>query len=118
MATDKQAEIRRATLKQLRATRKDMLSTRWTIRLETATDEEKSEYARMLGNVQLALLELQNKQMADIRDKIAAHEKAISDGIAALEKSLKTVEKISKAVKAVGQFLQVLGRVAKLVATA
>lgn len=111
-------EIRRATLEQLRATREDMLSTRWMLKLRTATQQEKDDHARTLVNVQHTLLELENQKLAAIRDKLVANEQAISDGIDDLKDSLKKIEKIEKTIKAIGQFLQILGKVAKLVATA
>jgi hypothetical protein len=111
-------EIRRATLEQLRATREDLLSTRWMSKLKTATQPEKDAHARTLVSVQHALLELENKKLAEIRDALVANEQAISDGIDDLKEALKKIEKIEKAIKAIGQFLQILGKVAKLVATA
>jgi ribosomal protein L20 len=111
-------EIRKATLDQLRSTREDMMSTRWMLKLRAAAQQEKDDHARMLVNVQHAILELENKKLAEIRDQLVANEQAISDGIDALKESLKKIEKIEKTIKAIGQFLQILGRVAKLVATA
>lgn len=111
-------EIRKATLEQLRAAREDMMSTRWMLKLKTATQQEKDNHARTLVKVQHTILELENKKLADIRDDLIANEQAISKGIDDLKKSLRTIEKIEKAIKAIGQFLQILGRVAKLVATA
>ena len=111
-------EIRRATLEQLRAAREDMMSTRWMLKLRTASQQEKDDHARTLVKVQHTILELENKKLAEIRDDLIANEQAISDGIDDLKDALKKIEKIEKAIKAIGQFLQILGKVAKLVATA
>ena len=111
-------EIRRATLVQLRAAREDMMSTRWMLKLRTAAQQEKDDHARTLVKVQHAILELENKKLAEIRDALAENEDAISEGIDSLKKSLRKIEKVDKAIKAVGQFLQLVGKVAKLVATA
>jgi hypothetical protein len=112
------AEIRKATLGELLAAREKMMSTRWMLKLKTATKEEQEEAARTLVQVHHAVLELQNQKLADIRDKLVANEKDLADGIAALKKSLRTIETIGVAVKAIGQFLQIVARVVKLLAMA
>jgi hypothetical protein len=112
------AEIRKATLEQLLATREKMMSTRWMLRLKAAPAAEQEAAAKTLVQVHHVILELQNQKLADIRDQLVANEKALADGIDALKKSLKTIEKIGVAVQAVGQFLQIVARVAKLLAMA
>ena len=112
------AEIRKASLRQLLDTRKQMMSTLWMEEIKTASEADRLAAARLLLQVQHAILEMQNAKLADIRDKLVANEKALGDGIDSLKKSLKTVENIRVAIQAVGQFLQIVGRVVKLLATA
>lgn len=112
------AEIREATLEQLLETRRIMLSTRWKLKLRKATKKESEEDGMTLLQVQHAILELQNKKLTDIRDKLVANEKALGEGIDSLKKSLKTIENIRVAVAAIGRFLQIVGRVVKLLARA
>jgi len=64
--------------------------------------------------VQHAILELQNKTLSELREKLVANEKALGEGIESLKKSLKTIENIRVAVQAIGQFLQIVGRVVRL----
>ena len=109
-------EIKQATIDQLLETRLTLLGTRAKLKLRTATNKEKSDYKTTLLQVQHAILELQNKQLAEIRDKLVANEKALGQGIESLKKSLKTIENIKTAVVAIGQFLKIVGKVVKLLA--
>lgn len=110
------AEIRAATLEQLLLTREKMMSTRWMLKLRTATPAQRQDNAMTLLLVQDAILKLQNGKLADLRDKLVANEQALNDGIASLKSSLRTIESIKVAVLAVGQFLQIVGRVVRLLA--
>ncbi|HEY7690488.1 MAG TPA: hypothetical protein VH835_17435 [Dongiaceae bacterium] len=110
------AEIRAATLQQLLLTREKMMSTRWMLKLRTATSEQKQASAMTLLQVQDAILKLQNAKLADLRDKLTANEQALGEGITSLKSSLRTIESIKVAVLAVGQFLQIVGRVVRLLA--
>jgi|SRR5262245_19287316 len=107
-------EIRNASIEQLLDTRERMLSTRWKLKLRTASKAEKEENAATMLQVQHAILELQNKTLSELREKLVANEKALGEGIESLKKSLKTIENIRVAVQAIGQFLQIVGRVVRL----
>ena len=109
-------EIHAATLEQLRDTRDEMLSARWMLSLEDETVDTRRESARTLLIVQHAILTLENKKLADIRDKLVANEKALADGTAGLQQSLRDIENIALVLKAIGAFLQIVGQVASLLA--
>jgi len=110
------AEILTATLEQLRATREEMLSADWTLGLEDETEDTRRQSARILLQVQHAILTLENANFADIRDKLAANEKALADGTAKLQRALKDIEDTAQVLEAIGAFLQIVGQVASLLA--
>ena len=112
------AEIRKASLRQLLDTRKQMMSTLWMEEMKTASVQDQQNAARLLLQIQHAILEMQNAKLADIRDKLVVNEKALGDGIDSLKKALKTIQNIRVAIQAIGQFVQIVGRVVKLLAMA
>jgi len=112
------ADIRKATVEELRAARKAMMSTEWMENFNTLPESEQKDAARLLFQVHQAIHKMENAKLADIRDKLVANEKALGDGIASLKAALKKIEKIAAAIKAIGQFLAIVARVVKLVAKA
>jgi hypothetical protein len=111
-------DVRKATLVQLRAARTAMMSTEWAENFKTLPVPQQQDAHRLLFQVHLAILEMENARLADIRDKLVANEKALGEGIASLKDSLKKIQKIAAAIKAISEFLVIVGRVVKLVAKA
>lgn len=109
-------EIHTATLEQLRATREEMMSARWLLSLEDESEATRRDSARLLLQVQHAILILENAKLADISKKLRDNEQALAKGTANLQKRLKNIEDIALVLKAVGAFLQIVGQVASLLA--
>ena len=107
-------QIQTATVEQLRAAREEMLSARWMLSLEDETEDTRRQSARILLQVQHAVLTLENAKLADIRDKLVANEKALADGTVKLQQALNDIEDIAQVLKAIGAFLQIVGQVASL----
>ena len=110
------AQILTATLEQLRATREEMLSAEWTLGLEDETEDTRRQSARILLQVQHAILTLENAKLADIRTKLVANEEALTEGTAKLQQALADIEDTAEVLEAIGAFLQIVGQVASLLA--
>jgi hypothetical protein len=70
------SELKKLTLKQLRAIRTASFELRWTLALEAASAAERTEAALLLVSVNHAIIALENAELAKIRDELI-------DGIAA-----------------------------------
>jgi hypothetical protein len=81
--------------RQLRAVRTAMMSTEWAENFKTLPVPQQQDAHRLLFQVHLAILEMENARLADIRDKLVANEKALGEGIASLKDSLKKIQKIA-----------------------
>jgi hypothetical protein len=103
-------EIHDMTLGQLRAARLKMMSAPWLIELKKNPDK-KSEAADALLRVNSAILELENAEMASIRDDLLANEAELQEGITDLEGALQTVAGIGTALTAATKLLDIVARV-------
>ncbi|HEX6092503.1 MAG TPA: hypothetical protein VFZ07_04070 [Dongiaceae bacterium] len=112
------AELKRATIVQLRAARTAMMSPDWTEKVKVLPLNEQQDAARLLFQTHHAINELANKQLSEIRDKLIGNEKALGEGIDNLKKQLRKIEKIAATIKAISEFLVIVARVVKLVAKA
>lgn len=110
------AELRDAALKELRATRKAMLSTEWELALEgQSADAQKAAGVAQL-NVGKAIRALENTALFEFRDKLAENENALTAGIADLKAARETLTKVKKALQAIDKVLGVLLRVVQFAA--
>lgn len=107
-------EQRKATLKQLRVARKEMLSSRWMLALEDEDEETRSAAARMLLDIGHAIRRLENEQLADIRDALVANEEHLTEGRRRLEGALEDLERVTKVLSAAAKLLGVVGRIVNL----
>jgi hypothetical protein len=110
------SKIRTATLKQMRAARKSMMSMRWTLQLEGKDASTKSLAAKELLRVHHAIQKLENQQLAKFRIELIKNETDLSQGAKSLSKALKDLKKTEKVLNEVSNFLSVVGRVVKLLA--
>ncbi len=104
-----------ATLKQLRAARKSMLSTSWTLKMAKQPPDTRRTNRRELARTNLAIRKLENKQLAEIRDKLVANETALLQGITDLEGKLQDLSKVKAVLTALTGVLNIVGRVVTLV---
>ncbi len=110
------SEIRKATLKQLRETRKSMMSTRWTLSLEKKDEETQARAAKELLRVHHAIQKLENQQLADIRDKLLENEADLAAGREKLAAALQDLKKTKTVLKSVSGLISIVARVLPLLA--
>ena len=106
---------RDATLKQLRATRRQMMSTQWCLTLEAQDEETQTAAARTLLGIQHAIRKLENQRLAGIRDALRQNESSLIDGRNRLENALKNLERVTEVLDAAANILKVIGRIVKLI---
>ena len=109
------SEIQDLTLAELREMRTVMASTRWLLELEDEPPAVREQAARDKLRLHHAIVRLENAKLRDIRDKLLENEQALVDGQKRLEAARRDLEKIEDILAAVGSFLDVVGRVAKLI---
>jgi hypothetical protein len=108
-------ELRLTTLRELRATRKLMLSGPWKVFIEAQPPARQREASAKASEIELAIQALQQAALADIRDKLAANEKELLNGTAALAKARANLAKLQTVLEVVGSLLTIVGRIAKFV---
>ena len=109
------SETLAATLTELRATRLDMMSTKWFLALETKDDDTKADAARKLLQTQHAIRKLENTQLADIRDKLIDNETDLQAGIDNLESKREKLNQVKSVLSAVTGLLGIVGRIITLI---
>jgi DNA repair exonuclease SbcCD ATPase subunit len=103
--------LRNMTLKGLRAARRAMLSTSWTLGLETADEETRAAAGKELLRVHHAILKLENEQLAEIRDALLENEAELVAGTESLSDALHDLSRLEEVLGAVSEALAVVGRV-------
>ncbi len=91
------------------------MTSEFDIALEGRTDEEVTEAARTLLGLQRARLRLGTAELADIRDALRLNEKQLLAGIASLERSLKSLNRLRRVLDTAAAVLDTVGRVVPLV---
>ena len=107
-------KLRKDTLAELRKARNDMTSIEWLKKVEKLSAAEQTTAAKAQMNVSMAIRKLENAQLAQIREKLAANETEIQQGITDLNAAAKKLNNIKKYMKAVTGLLQVVGKIVKL----
>ena len=110
-------ELRDMTLKELRAARKAMFSGPWKVAIQKQPLEVRRTAAHRLVDIEQAILELENADLAAIRDKLVANETDLLKGTQALAKARQNLAKVQAVLEAVGTLLAIAAKVAKFVAT-
>ena len=110
-------ELRRETLKTLRATRRDMASAAWHMRLRTKPTEVQRQAAHAALDIESAVRSLENEQLADIRDKFVANEADLLKGINDLNDARQNLARVESIIRAAGKALDVLAKVISFAAT-
>jgi hypothetical protein len=110
-------ELKLMTLRELRATRKFMLSGPWEVFLQKQTPEKQAEAARKANDIELAILALQQAALADIRNKLVANEKDLVKGTQALAEARANLATLQTVLEAVGTVLSIVAKIAKFAAT-
>jgi len=108
------SEIRDQLLRDLRATRTQLMSPGWLSIIREAPQAQKQEASTNLMKVQLAILDLENQALATFRDDLAANENDIVRSTAKMQSTLTRLESVAKVLAAVSGFLGVVARVVTL----
>ena len=111
------AETRKDTLKELRATRKAMMSAGWLIALEGKPVEVRRDAAHKLQDVALAILRLENAKLREVRDQLIDNEVDLRRGRESLARARVNLSRVQTVLNAVGKLLGVVAKVAKFAAT-
>jgi len=98
-------EIRDMTLKELRETRKAMVSWEYYKALKKLSPEKQQESKILLADIVYAIEEMRTAELQNIREKLSE----------SLDKALQNLKKIESVIAAATNFLSVVGRVIKLV---
>jgi hypothetical protein len=109
------AEIRDATITQLREARTKLLSASWVLSLEGKGEKTQANAARQLMRIHHAIQKLENEELSNIRDALVANEKDLEKGTAKLGKALKNLGRVKSVLTAVNGFLGVIARVIPLI---
>lgn len=89
-----------------------MLSADWILALEKADRETRERAAKELLRVRHAIQQLENEELADLRDRLLANEAALGKGADQLAAALEN----ARQVKAVAGLLATVARVVALIA--
>jgi hypothetical protein len=108
------AESRDQLIRDLRATRAQLMSPEWLTMMQSASKAQQQKASRQLMNSQLALLKLESEALASFRDQLVANEPAIAQATIRLRAALDRLRSVAKVLTAVGDFLRLVGRVVKL----
>jgi hypothetical protein len=85
--------------------------------METASDQEKRDFADLIGDVADRIRDLTNASLADLAAKLTANEPALSAGVAASRDAREKFDTVADAIKGFSQFLGVVASLLKFVAT-
>jgi hypothetical protein len=105
------SEIRDQLLRDLRATRTQLMSAGWLTMIRVAPKPQKQAAADALMKVHLAILDLENQALTTFRDDLIANELDIARSTEKMTTSLTRLESTTKVLNAVTGFLGVVARV-------
>lgn len=109
------AEIRDATLSQLRAARTAMFSAEWMLSLEGKDKQTQTNAAKQLLRVHHAIQQLENAELATIKDDLLKNEEDLANGRVKLGNALRTLNRVKSVLNALSGLLGVIAKVAKLI---
>ena len=107
-------EISSMALEELRATRTMMRGIAWDVELEDEDEATQKESAQCLFKVQRAIRKLENSKLKDIQAALTANEDDLNQHRQTLADARKKVEDVASILNAAGRFLEVVGKVVKL----
>lgn len=108
------SEIRDQLLRDLRATRTQLMSPGWLSMIREGTKAQKQTAADSLMKVQLAILDLENQALSTFRDELLANEAPIASSTRKMSDALARLESTAKVLNAVSGFLGIVARVVTL----
>lgn len=107
-------EISSMTLEELRETRTMMQGIAWDVELEDEDEATQNESAQCLLKIQRAIRKLENSKLKDIQAALTANEDDLNQHRQTLTDARKKLEDVAAVLTAAGRFLEVVGKVVKL----
>jgi hypothetical protein len=107
-------EIRNQLLRDLRGARAQLMSAEWLSMIREAPKPQKQSAADNLMKIQLALLDLENEELATFREELAANEDDIVASTQSMQSALDRLQSTTKVLQAVTSFLGVVARIVTL----
>ena len=92
-----------------------MLSARWKLSLEGKDQKTKERASEEALKVHHAIQELENAELATIRDKLLENEKDLAKGREKLGEALEDLKKTKDVLNAIAGFLGVVARIVKFI---
>ena len=89
------------------------MSSNWLQIINTEEKNVRQECAMRLLEVELAILELGNATLSDIRDDLATNESALIEGGNSLRDALKQLQDVQRMLKAAGEFLNTISKIVR-----
>jgi hypothetical protein len=99
-------KISEMTLEALRAARDTLDSTEWALEMDAATAQMRRDSGLLLGQIQGEILRLENLQLAEIADSLAANGAALEAAAADVKHEVKKIAKVAKVLKTVEQLVK------------
>lgn len=107
-------ELKNLTYKQLVETRKAMAQPEYLWGVMKLPPEVQRKNAWLNHLIQLAILQLREAELSLIRDKLAANETDLNDGIIRVQGILADLSKTGEIITQVNSFLTIVGRIVPL----
>jgi len=105
------AELRNATISELRAARKAMVDPEFLLALEGKSEAVKKDAAAKMLAIELARLKLENAALTAIKDELKKNEAELLEGMKGLKKAQDNLANVAKVLTAIGQVLGVVVKV-------
>lgn len=104
-------DLRKLTLKELYATRKEMEKFENLDAAKAAGPEISKEYSDTLFAIQDAIRDLENAELMKLLKELRSHESALREGIRDLNQARANIRHVEGFLKAATKALEVVGRV-------
>ncbi len=110
-------KTRKEVLKKLRQTRNAMMSAAWTSAIRKKPVEVRREAALTIVDINDAIHVFQNRELAEIRDKLIKNKTELLEGTAKLGKALESLNRVRRILDSAGAVLGAVAKVVKFVVT-
>ena len=108
-------ELKGLTLKQLTEIRNGMSEPEYLWKIMSSPPEIQQQSAMIMHKVQLALLQLRNVELTEIRDQLIANEADLTSGIQSVKDALADLQKTDQILANIAGFLKVVAKIVTLV---
>jgi tRNA-dihydrouridine synthase len=109
-------DLKDLTLKELEATRDDMLLLENKDAAKAAGAEASKKYSETLFAIQDSIRDLRNAELLKLLQQLRSHESELREGIKDLAKARKNIGHVETFLKVTAKVLEIVGKVVKAVA--